>query len=227
MRSIAQHAAQQSERGDALIQGRRASLQQVQPKSSQGSSGRRRRKRGALGTLLPGARDGLCPTLPCPPTPPSHPPVQPEEFAPCIFEYIYISRPDSILNNIPVYTFQLGLGTRLAKAIAARGWDIDLVCPVPDGSRPAAIQISAEMALPYREGLVKNRYVGRTFIMPDQRMREVRGYVCKCAWRRVHGCVQFRRCRCGASSSATPPDAGSARHPALVPTLRRCRCGAS
>jgi amidophosphoribosyltransferase len=93
--------------------------------------------------------------------------------APCIFEYIYLSRPDSVLNDIPVYTFQLGLGTRLAAAIQARGWDIDLVCPVPDGSRPAAIQISAELALPYREGLVKNRYVGRTFIMPDQRMREV------------------------------------------------------
>jgi hypothetical protein len=54
------------------------------------------------------------------------------------------------------------------------GWDIDLVCPVPDGSRPAAIQISSELGLPYREGLVKNRYVGRTFIMPDQRLREVR-----------------------------------------------------
>jgi len=48
-------------------------------------------------------------------------------------------------------------------------WDIDCVVPVPDGSRPAAIQISAELGLPYREGLVKNRYVGRTFIMPDQR----------------------------------------------------------
>ena len=54
------------------------------------------------------------------------------------------------------------------------GWDIDLVCPVPDGSRPAAIQISSELGLPYREGLVKNRYVGRTFIMPDQKLREVR-----------------------------------------------------
>ena len=52
---------------------------------------------------------------------------------------------------------------------ARQGWDIDCVVPVPDGSRPAAIQISAELGLPYREGLVKNRYVGRTFIMPDQR----------------------------------------------------------
>lgn len=54
-----------------------------------------------------------------------------------------------------------------------REWDIDVVVPVPDGSRPAAIQVSAELGLPYREGLVKNRYVGRTFIMPDQRMREM------------------------------------------------------
>jgi len=96
-----------------------------------------------------------------------------KSITPCIFEYIYLSRPDSVLNNIPVYSFQLGLGTRLAKRIKHTGWDIDLVCPVPDGSRPAAIQISSELQLPYREGLVKNRYVGRTFIMPDQRLREM------------------------------------------------------
>jgi amidophosphoribosyltransferase len=96
-----------------------------------------------------------------------------ERLTPCIFEYIYLARPDSVLNNIPVYNFQLGLGTRLAERIKQRGWDVDLVCPVPDGSRPAAIQISAELGLPYREGLVKNRYVGRTFIMPDQRLREM------------------------------------------------------
>ena len=99
--------------------------------------------------------------------------VEPAIQSPCIFEYIYLARPDSVLNDIPVYNFQLGLGTRLAERIQGLGWDIDLVCPVPDGSRPAAIQISAELGLPYREGLVKNRYVGRTFIMPDQRMREV------------------------------------------------------
>ena len=56
-----------------------------------------------------------------------------------------------------------------AEGACRQGWDIDCVVPVPDGSRPAAIQISAELGLPYREGLVKNRYVGRTFIMPDQR----------------------------------------------------------
>jgi len=95
------------------------------------------------------------------------------ELNPCIFEYIYLSRPDSVLNDISVYNFQLGLGTRLAQKIKEREWDIDVVVPVPDGSRPAAIQVSAELNLPYREGLVKNRYVGRTFIMPDQRMREM------------------------------------------------------
>ncbi|KAG2491227.1 hypothetical protein HYH03_010435 [Edaphochlamys debaryana] len=92
---------------------------------------------------------------------------------PCIFEYIYLARPDSVLNGICVYNFQLKLGTALANRIKQKGWDLDIVCPVPDGSRPAAIQIAAELGLPYREGLVKNRYVGRTFIMPDQRLREM------------------------------------------------------
>ena len=92
---------------------------------------------------------------------------------PCIFEYIYLARPDSTMNGISVYEFQLDLGRRLAHHITERGWDIDVVVPVPDGSRPSAIEIASALNLPYREGLVKNRYVGRTFIMPDQRTREL------------------------------------------------------
>ena len=77
------------------------------------------------------------------------------------------------MNGISVYEFQLDLGRRLALQIQKTGWDIDVVVPVPDGSRPAAIEIASALDLPYREGLVKNRYVGRTFIMPTQRMREI------------------------------------------------------
>lgn len=95
------------------------------------------------------------------------------QLSPCIFEYIYLARPDSVMNNISVYEFQLDLGRRLAQRIRTQGWDIDIVVPVPDGSRPSAIEIAAALDLPYREGLVKNRYVGRTFIMPTQRLREI------------------------------------------------------
>jgi len=93
------------------------------------------------------------------------------ELKPCVFEYIYLARPDSVLNDISVYEYQLAMGTRLARKIQETKWPIDVVVPVPDGSRPACIQISAELGLPYREGLVKNRYIGRTFIMPDQKTR--------------------------------------------------------
>jgi hypothetical protein len=74
-------------------------------------------------------------TTTSPPLPP------PGECNPCIFEYIYLARPDSVLNSISVYLFQLGLGTRLAKKIKKQGWDIDVVVPVPDGSRPSAIEV--------------------------------------------------------------------------------------
>ena len=95
-----------------------------------------------------------------------------QQLSPCLFEYIYLARPDSVMNGINVYEMQLELGRRLAERIADAKHDIDIVVPVPDGSRPAAIEIANKLGLPYREGLVKNRYVGRTFIMPDQRMRE-------------------------------------------------------
>eukprot|EP00227_Mantoniella_beaufortii_P015718 CAMPEP_0197584074 /NCGR_PEP_ID=MMETSP1326-20131121/6790_1 /TAXON_ID=1155430 /ORGANISM="Genus nov. species nov., Strain RCC2288" /LENGTH=590 /DNA_ID=CAMNT_0043148383 /DNA_START=207 /DNA_END=1979 /DNA_ORIENTATION=+ len=95
------------------------------------------------------------------------------QISPCIFEYIYLARPDSTLNGISVYEFQLELGRRLAKRIKERDWEIDVIVPVPDGSRPSAIEIASYLDMPYREGLVKNRYVGRTFIMPDQRTREL------------------------------------------------------
>lgn len=71
------------------------------------------------------------------------------------------------------YEFQLSLGRRLADRVRDKAWEVDCIVPVPDGSRPAAIELSAALRLPYREGLVKNRYVGRTFIMPDQRTREL------------------------------------------------------
>mmetsp|Transcript_39226 Transcript_39226/g.83968 ORF Transcript_39226/g.83968 Transcript_39226/m.83968 type:complete len:609 (+) Transcript_39226:138-1964(+) len=95
------------------------------------------------------------------------------ELTPCVFEYIYLSRPDSILNDIPVYKFQLELGRRLAKQVREKDWGVDIVVPVPDGARPIAIELGSQLGLPYREGLVKNRYVGRTFIMPEQHLREV------------------------------------------------------
>lgn len=106
---------------------------------------------------------------------PTHPsPV----LVPCAFEYVYLARPDSIMNGINVYESRLRLGERLADTIAAhtpRG-DIDVVMPIPDSSRPAAMEVARRLGIEYREGYYKNRYVGRTFIMPgqEQRKRSVR-----------------------------------------------------
>lgn len=91
---------------------------------------------------------------------------------PCIFEYIYLARPDSMIDGISVYKTQLRFGRLLARQIEAANLPIDTVMPIPDSSRPAALEIAHSLGVPYREGLVRNRYIGRTFIMPDQHMRE-------------------------------------------------------
>jgi amidophosphoribosyltransferase len=93
---------------------------------------------------------------------------------PCSFEYVYLARPDSIMNGISVYDARLRLGDRLADTIAkhAPAGDIDVVMPIPDSSRPAAMQVARKLGIEYREGFYKNRYVGRTFIMPGQEERK-------------------------------------------------------
>jgi amidophosphoribosyltransferase len=95
-------------------------------------------------------------------------------LVPCSFEYVYLARPDSIMNGISVYDARLRLGNRLADTIAQytpRG-DIDVVMPIPDSSRPAAMQVAQKLGIEYREGFYKNRYIGRTFIMPGQAERK-------------------------------------------------------
>jgi len=93
---------------------------------------------------------------------------------PCIFEYVYFARPDSIIDNISVYRARMRMGERLAAKILREhpDHDIDVVIPVPDTSRTSALQMAQIMGLKYREGFNKNRYIGRTFIMPGQEQRE-------------------------------------------------------
>jgi amidophosphoribosyltransferase len=95
-------------------------------------------------------------------------------LVPCSFEYVYLARPDSIMNGISVYDARLRLGDRLADTIARYTpmGDIDVVMPIPDSSRPAAMQVAQKLGIEYREGFYKNRYVGRTFIMPGQAERK-------------------------------------------------------
>jgi amidophosphoribosyltransferase len=93
---------------------------------------------------------------------------------PCIFEFVYLARPDSTIDGMSVYQARLNLGESLAKRVLTEipPDRIDVVIPVPESSRPSAMQLAAAIGRPYREGFVKNRYVGRTFIMPGQTQRK-------------------------------------------------------
>ncbi|MDE2448371.1 MAG: amidophosphoribosyltransferase, partial [Gammaproteobacteria bacterium] len=105
----------------------------------------------------------------------SHQCVASVRHTPCIFEYVYFARPDSKIDNISVYRARMRMGDRLAEKILREraNHDIDVVIPIPDTSRTSALQLAQRLGVKYREGFIKNRYIGRTFIQPDSRLRQL------------------------------------------------------
>ena len=95
-------------------------------------------------------------------------------LTPCVFEYVYFARPDSRMDGVSIYDARLNMGEYLGDNVAKtlRLGEIDVVMPIPDSSRPSAMQLAARLDLSYREGFIKNRYIGRTFIMPGQAVRK-------------------------------------------------------
>ena len=104
----------------------------------------------------------------------SHQCVDQPVYSPCIFEHVYLARPDSVMDDIYVYKARLRMGEKLAAKIKReiRKHDIDVVIPIPDTSRTAALALANALGVTYREGFIKNRYIGRTFIMPGQQQRK-------------------------------------------------------
>jgi amidophosphoribosyltransferase len=98
----------------------------------------------------------------------------PQAYTPCIFEYVYLARPDSMIDGVSVYKSRLRMGDKLADKIkrVMPDHDIDVVIPIPDTSRTSALPIAHHLGVKYREGFIKNRYIGRTFIMPGQQQRK-------------------------------------------------------
>ncbi len=98
----------------------------------------------------------------------------PKPHTPCIFEYVYLARPDSMMDDISIYKARLRMGEKLADKILRErpNHDIDVIIPIPDTSRTCALPMAYNLGVKYREGFIKNRYIGRTFIMAEQGLRE-------------------------------------------------------